>query len=309
MDVLLSLDMLNFNLNRYGKEETNMLMENNLNKTSLFNAIERSLAMIVFDVDGRILWANKQFSQVIGYSLKELKNLHHRDLCLDEFKNSPEYQSFWKELRQNQAYHDKVQRLNKQGEILFLDAMYTPVLDDHGQVERVIKIANDITEQEKILKDSSTEFMEVVTEMTHYTNEVHDAFQQIVKGMGNLKEDANTMEDSVKEIGTIATYVIDIATRSNILGLNANIEAARAGEHGRGFAVVANEIRKMAETSKGAAEDITSQLMQIDKYVLAMITMVDQVTENVQGNSEAIAELRHAYLRIVETAERLSSIR
>lgn len=286
-----------------------MVTDYHLNETRLFNAIERSLAMIVFDVDGKILWANEHFSNVIGYSPIELENMHHRQLCLDDFKDSAEYQSFWGKLGRNQAYHDKVQRVDKSGNVLFLDAMYTPVLDDNGRVERVIKIASDITEQERILKESSVEFMEVVTEMTHYTNEVHQAFEQIVDGMGHLKEDANTMEDSVKKIGVIATYVIDIATRSNILGLNANIEAARAGEHGRGFAVVANEIRKMADTSKGAAEDITSQLMQIDKYVLAMIEMVDKVTENVQGNSDAINELRSAYKRIGRTAEKLSSTR
>lgn len=280
-----------------------------LNETRLFKAIERSLAMIVFDVDGKILWANEQFSDVIGYRLVELRNMHHRQLCLDEFRSSPDYQSFWSQLRQNKAYHDKVQRVNKNGDVLFLDAMYTPVLNEEGHVDRVIKIARDITEQEQILKNSSAEFMEVVTEMTHYTNEVHKAFQQIVDGMGHLKEDANTMENSVKEIGMIATYVIDIATRSNILGLNANIEAARAGEHGRGFAVVANEIRKMADTSRGAAEDITGQLQQIDQYVSAMIEMVDKVTESVHGNSDAIDELRQSYGRIRETAESLSAIK
>lgn len=286
-----------------------MIAEYNLNETNLFNAIERSLAMIVFDVDGKILWANEQFSKVIGYRPVELKNMHHRQLCLAEFKNSSEYQSFWTKLRQNQAYHHKVKRVNKAGDILFLDAMYTPVLDDLGQVERVIKIATDVTEQEHILKDSSDEFMTVVKEMTKYTDEVHNAFQEIVGEMGYLKNGANTMEESIKQIATIAEYVKDLATRSNILGLNANIEAARAGEHGKGFEVVANEIRKMADTSKGSAEDISSQLIQIDTYVSAMIEMVDKVTENIHGNSDSINELRNAYSRIIETAEKLSSIR
>lgn len=278
------------------------------NETHLFKAIERSLAMIVFDVEGKILWANEQFADVIGYRPGELKNMHHRQLCLDEFRHSSAYEEFWRKLSRNQAYHDKVQRVNKKGEVLFLDAMYTPVLDDAGSVERVIKIATDITEQERILKDSSEEFMEVVNEMTQYTNEVHHAFQQIVEEMESLKEDASTMGASIKQIETIAEYVKGIATRSNILGLNANIEAARAGEHGRGFEVVAKEIRKMAETSKGAAEDISNQLIQIDTYVSAMIGMVDKVTGNVQENSDSIDELRQAYQRILETAAKLSAI-
>src|SRR5699024_5123509 len=113
------------------------------NQENLFAAIKRSLAMIVFDSRGNILWANENFSDVIGYQLNELETMHHKQLCLDTFTNSRDYENFWRNLRNNKAFHDKVERVTKNGDVLWLDAMYTPVINTDGHVESIVKIAND----------------------------------------------------------------------------------------------------------------------------------------------------------------------
>lgn len=285
-----------------------MTVVQNLNQLNLYNAIERSLAMIVFDSRGEVLWANDNFSAVLGYSTDELKTMHHRELCLKEFSKSRDYGVFWESLRQNKAFHDKVKRLNANGDTLYLDAIYSPVLDEAGRVESVIKIASDITEQETTIKDSSDEFMALVEEMTAHTDEVHHAFQEIVNETDRLKTESSTMGQSVEKIALMADSVKNIAAQSNILGLNAGIEAARAGEQGNGFAVVANEIRKMSDTSKKSAEDISNQLAQIKSYVSDMTEMVNNVAGNVNKNAESIDELRNAYEQIGNTAERLSTM-
>lgn len=177
-----------------------------------------------------------------------------------------------------------------------------------GRVESVIKIATDVTEQEKTIKDSTDEFMGLVEEMTAHTNEVHNAFQEIVSETKRLKNESDTMEHSVEKIASMTTTVKNIASQSNILGLNAGIEAARAGEQGQGFAVVAKEIRKMSDTSKKSAEDISEQLAQIKTYVSIMTEMVDHVSDSVHKNSESVDELRNAYEQIMNTAEKLSTV-
>lgn len=113
------------------------------------------------------------------------------------------------------------------------------------------------------------------------TNEVHDAFQQVVSEMKRLKTESDTVEESVEKIASMAAFVKNIAAKSNILGLNASIEAARAGEYGKGFTVVADEVRKMADTSKQSAEDISDQLTQVQNYVSAMAEMVNDVNQHI----------------------------
>lgn len=274
----------------------------------MFNAIERSLAMILFDSNGEIIWANDNFSQVIGYGIQELKSMHHKQLCLADFANSLDYNDFWSNLRDNKAFHNKVKRIKKNKGIIWLDAMYTPVLNEVGHVTGVIKIATDITERETILNNSSDEFISLVEEMTASTNEVHDASLQSVEDIGQLMNESAIVKKNVEQIQSMATVVNNIATQSNLLGLNASIEAARAGDHGRGFSVVATEIRKMADISKNASQDITGQLNHILKSVTVMADAIKQVTDNINKNSESIDELKNAYNHIAETAEELSKI-
>lgn len=279
-----------------------------LNHENLYSALEQSLAMILFDPEGNILRANHNFAQVIGYSKEELATMHHRELCLESFTNSRDYKVFWDNLRDNKAFHNKVERVQKDGSILWLDATYTPVISETGTVEGVIKIANDITNQEIIIKNSTDEFMALVEEMTASTNEVHHASQQAVTDIEKLRYEAETVETYVEKISSMATAVKDISSQSNLLGLNASIEAARAGDNGKGFAVVANEIRKMADSSKGSAEDISKQLEQITSSVSTTVDMVQQVTEQINKNSEIIEELKDAYEHVTKTAEDLASL-
>jgi methyl-accepting chemotaxis protein len=80
----------------------------------------------------------------------------------------------------------------------------------------------------------------------------------VSKGIGEVSAAAEKSIDSIRDIASKITIISDIAAQTNILALNAAIEAARAGEHGKGFAVVAAEVRKLAENSKVAADEIIS---------------------------------------------------
>src|SRR5699024_1026080 len=212
------------------KNNIDMYIDIIVNNDNMNSAMEQFLSINVFDSQGNVLWTNNNFTDVVGYSVDELKTMHHKQLCLKEFTHSRDYEFFWDNLRNNKVFHDKVKRVDKNGDIIYLDAIYSPVLDEAGRVERVIKIATDVTEQEKTIKDSTDEFMSLVEEMTAHTNEVHNAFQEIVSETKRLKNESDTMEHSVEKIASMTTTVKNIASQSNIIGLNADIEAARAGE-------------------------------------------------------------------------------
>ena len=116
-----------------------------------------------------------------------------------------------------------------------------------------------------------------------------------------------TVKHYVKSIESVLSFVLNIASQSHLLGLNAAIEAARAGEQGRGFSVVANEVRKMADSSNKSAEEISAQLSAISNSVATITDSIAEVTGQVTTNFTAVNDLKDAYDHIAVTTERLAT--
>ncbi len=99
----------------------------------------------------------------------------------------------------------------------------------------------------------------------------------------------------------------NIASQSNLLGLNAAIEAARAGAAWKGFEVVANEVHKMADNYENSAREISEYLSTILVSVTKMIDQLEDVTKRVNHNVLNMYELKSAYQQIAGTTEKLVS--
>lgn len=115
---------------------------------SVLSAIESHVAVIEFSSTGEILTANTLFLAVVGYTLDEVIGSFHRIFCEPGLTESPEYQTFWQKLRQGVAQTGTFLRVNKQGQPLWLEATYFPVLNEQGRVAKIVKIASDITQKQ-----------------------------------------------------------------------------------------------------------------------------------------------------------------
>jgi methyl-accepting chemotaxis protein len=109
-------------------------------------AIDRTQAVIEFDLDGHVLRANALFLDRMGYTLDEVVGRHHEIFCTPEYARSPEYRDFWANLRAGRHAGGEFRRVDAHGKPVWLQAVYTPILDEADKPCKVIKFAADITE-------------------------------------------------------------------------------------------------------------------------------------------------------------------
>lgn len=107
-------------------------------------AIEQSLACVVFTPDGTVIEANRLFAELFGLEHEKLKGMPHKTLCQADYAASTQYRSFWEQLRQGKAAAGVFERRHADGSSIYLQATYFPVFEQ-GKVTRVMKIAADVT--------------------------------------------------------------------------------------------------------------------------------------------------------------------
>jgi len=143
--------------------------------------------------------------------------------------------------------------------------------------------------ESKQVRQVAEEGNRAVKETVEKINFIASSTQNVSNAIQNLGEQSN-------KIGDIINAITNIADQTNLLALNAAIEAARAGEHGRGFAVVAEEVRKLAEQSASAANEITGLIKEIQDSVEGAINAMDhgsrEVSEGVHMASNAGTSLQ-----------------
>jgi methyl-accepting chemotaxis protein len=116
---------------------------------SRLEAINKSNAIIYFDLTGVILGVNDIFLKAMGYEKDEHKELigkHHSLFVCEDYARSLEYEKFWDILRSGKHYEGEFERRKKDGSLINLQATYNPIYDESGTLTKIMKIATDITE-------------------------------------------------------------------------------------------------------------------------------------------------------------------
>ena len=120
------------------------------NVQALVSSLEQAQAMIEFSPDGVVKDANENFLYVMGYQLDEIVGRHHSLFVEPEEAKSKAYTDFWAALKRGEFQSRQFHRIAKGGRSVWIQATYTPVFDVDGRLERVVKVATDITAQKMI---------------------------------------------------------------------------------------------------------------------------------------------------------------
>jgi methyl-accepting chemotaxis protein len=203
--------------------------------------MERSAAIVSFDMQGQVTGANGNFLSLFGYRFEEIAGQHHRLFCQPGYAESPEHQAFWRRLRSYQCDAGEYCRVSKKGLPVWIHGSYNPLLDQDGQQIGVVKFASDINAEKQ-----AVEAREAAERLQH------------IEAI-----DRKTMVETI--LGQVA-HIVDsidaIARQTNMLALNATIEASGAGDAGRGFAVVAAEIKRLASDTQSATVNARAPILR-----------------------------------------------
>jgi len=163
----------------------------------------------------------------------------------------------------------------------------------------------------------------VSQDVTSVADTARNAAQQAAQGnrdLSELRTHMQSIENATRNVGSVIeeldrksgeiTQIVDlitqIADQTNLLALNAAIEAARAGEQGRGFAVVAEEVRKLAEQSGRAAEDIRERLTAMQGHTHRAVTAMAESTKLVQAGTGVVGRAANSFQEIIKGIQDLT---
>nr|WP_236173999.1 methyl-accepting chemotaxis protein [Pseudomonas pseudonitroreducens] len=290
-------------------------IENSREHENLIEALQRSTAVIEFNLQGEVLAANDRFLNAMGYSLAQIQGKHHRMFCEPGEYNSSQYEAFWAKLRRGEFVTGRFKRIDSRGHEVWLEASYNPIIDAHDRLYKVVKFATVITEQvhrenavaqaatiafdtSQSTDDSATKGAAVVQQTVEVMRELADRMQEAAQGIEALDRQSQA-------IGALVQSIRSIADQTNLLALNAAIEAARAGDQGRGFAVVADEVRQLASRTSAATLEITRVVEQNQQLAGEAVAMIDRGKQQAELGLELSGQAGTVIIEIQDSAQRV----
>ncbi|PWR22647.1 methyl-accepting chemotaxis protein [Zavarzinia aquatilis] len=233
-------------------------------------AINKSQAVIEFDLGGKILTANPNFLAAIGYRLDEIAGRHHSIFLAPGEAEQPEYRAFWAKLRRGEYDSGRYRRIGKNGREVWIQASYNPILDLNGQPCKVVKFATDITDQIALalkMRSAAEIVARAATDMRATSEEI-----------------AATAEETTRQALAVSTAA---ATASN----NVETVAAAGEEMTSSIHEIARQVVESAAiSSKAVAEaDSTTRAMTELKLMALKIGDVIKLISDIASQTNLLA--------------------
>ncbi len=181
-------------------------------------------------------------------------------------------------------------------------------------IETTRHSAEDVTRAVAESAENAQQAAEVAQETRKIAQDGIGAAEQANEAMNSVRDSSQEVTEAIsglaaksEQIGAIVATITGIAEQTNLLALNAAIEAARAGEQGRGFAVVAEEVRKLAEDSQHAAQEISVLIGAIQGETTKAVSVVKDGAQRTEDGAGVVEKTREAFKRIESSVDDMTA--
>ncbi len=263
------------------------------------NAIDRTQAMIEFNLDGIILTANQNFLTAMGYELSEIQGKHHSMFVPQDQRDNDSYRVFWEQLRQGQFQTGQYKRVGKGGRDVWIEGAYNPVFDLNGNPWKVVKFATDITSQISLLSNLKTLIDVNFANIDHAIDQSESQADSVASAAGQTSDNVQTMATSAEELAASIAEIASSMARSQSATDQAFARMEAASQATHKLASAANAMDGIV----GLIRDIAGQI-----NLLALNATIESARAGAAGKGFAVVanEVKHLASQAAKATEQIS---
>ncbi len=249
-----------------------------IDRRGKMDALERSQALIEFDLEGNVLMANANFLAVMGYQLSEIQGRPHAMFVEPDLRDSREYRDFWARLRRGEFVNDLFKRVGNHGKTVYVLGSYNPVLGPDGKPIKILKYAIDVTAieerrheqlvrehesaavQEKLVGVLAEGLGKLAEGDLRYraTERFPDAYERLRTDLnGAFEQLCETMKIVGDNAAALRTGTQEITTASDDLSRRTEQQAASLEETAAALGEITSTVRKTSEGAKHARDVVS----------------------------------------------------
>ena len=289
-----------FKVVKYATDITEQVISN-ADFSGQIAAIKKAQAVIEFTLDGKIVDANENFLNTLGYSLSEIKGQHHSMFVDASYRQSTDYRMFWDKLGRGEYDAGQYKRVGKGGKEIWIQASYNPIIGPDGKPFKVVKYATDITAQvraSEVLQAAVRQTQDVVGAAKE-----NDLRQRIpLEGMSgeiqHLCEGVNGLLDTMSSIisdvadsaGTLSMAAREIAVGNTDLSQRTEEQAASLEETAASMEELTATVRQNAENAQ-QANKLASSASDVAIKGGSVVAEVVQTMDGITQASRKIADI------------------
>lgn len=274
-------------------------------------AINKTQAVIEFDLDGTIRHANENFLKALGYDLHEIVGRHHRMFVDPEHAASAEYKDLWSALGRGEHRAGEFRRIDKYGNEIWIQASYNPIVDHHGVVYKVVKYASDATAKVKHLQESVDQMLQVVDAVAEgdltakieiQGDDVTSMMAQSLNGLfEKLKVVIGQIDDSAQSLSAASEQ---LATVSNSMGRSASDTSTQASV----VATSADEVSSNIQTVAAGAEQMTASIKSVANSAEEASRVASEAVTAAEETNQTVTKLGESSVEIGNVIKVITSI-